>query len=304
MQGSRSQGEAHTERGRATGSRRCPGKTTRTLWLRRSALCGGCVDSYGCPAGAGCLETDLVCFALNVTKQGADPCGKEASIEYSSRARPTARRSLFQWITGPSKFAEVPLCIFLGLVPVSEFNLTLGDGHQIQLHLADLISGAPGITPAFGESLAEAAGVCLEDRQHSSPTSMQISGDTGGEAILQWQPTTVQAQRCWNDDEAATEHGAYGIATLLVPRISDLQVVQRSKKGTGFDYWLGTSAEGDTLFQNKARLEVSGIRAGSEANIAGRVRKKIRQTQQSSSSLEALVVVVEFGGPESRVARR
>ena len=111
-------------------------------------------------------------------------------------------------------------------------------------------------------------------------------------------------RRCWNDDEVATEYGAYGIATLLVPRITNLQVVERSKKGTGFDYWLGSSMETETLFQNKARLEVSGIRAGSEATIVGRVRKKLGQTVKSDAALSVMVIVVEFSGPQSRVAKR
>ena len=188
---------------------------------------------------------------------------------------------------------------------ISDVRLTLEEGYELKLKLTDLRSGAPGITPAFGEGLAEAASVCLEDREHSSPTPMQISGEIGGRAILEWQTTSAQMRRCWNDDEEATEHGAYGIATLLVPQVSDLQVVERSKKGTGFDYWLGSSAETESLlFQNRARLEVSGIRTGTESAVAGRVRKKLKQTERSDADLSAVVVVVEFGEPQSRVARR
>ena len=187
---------------------------------------------------------------------------------------------------------------------MSDIRLTLEEGHEFELILTDLRSGAPGITSAFGEGLAEAASVCLEARKHSSPTSMQISGEIGGHAILKWQTASDQIRRCWNDDEEATEHGAYGIATLLVPRIWDLQVVERSKKGTGFDYWLGSSTESESLFQNKARLEVSGIRTGTEAMVANRVRKKLKQTERSDANLSAVVIVVEFSEPQSRVAKR
>lgn len=187
---------------------------------------------------------------------------------------------------------------------MSDINLTLEEGYELELKLTDLRSGAPGITPAFGEGLAEAASVCLEDREHSSPTPMQISGEIRGRAILEWEATSAQIRRCWNDDEEATEHGAYGIATLLVAWVSDLQVVERSKKGTGFDYWLGSSTETESLFQNRARLEVSGIRSGTEATVAGRVRKKLKQTERSDADLSAVVVVVEFGEPQSRVAKR
>ena len=133
---------------------------------------------------------------------------------------------------------------------------------------------------------------------------MQISGEIGGRAILEWQTASALIRRCWNDDEEATEHGAYGIATLLVPQVSDLQVVERSKKGTGFDYRVASSTETESLFQNRARLEVSGIRSGAETTIAGRVQKKLGQTLRSGTALSALVIVVEFGGPQSRVAKR
>ena len=58
------------------------------------------------------------------------------------------------------------------------------------------------------------------------------------------------------------------------------------------------------LFQNKARLEVSGIRKGSEATIVGRVRKKLGQTVKSDAALSVMVIVIEFSGPQSRVAKR
>ena len=123
---------------------------------------------------------------------------------------------------------------------MSAIKVTPDAANGLQIKLTELKLGTPGITPAFGESLAEAAEVCLEEREHSSPTAMQISGEAQGSATLEWEPPSDQMRRCWNDDEVATEHGAYGIATLLVPRITNLQVVERSKKGTGFDYWLGS----------------------------------------------------------------
>ncbi len=173
------------------------------------------------------------------------------------------------------------------------------------LRLRDLKSGAPGLTSGVGEALAQAASVCLEDQGHSSPTPMLISGEVTGSATLEWDPTSDQIRRCWNNDDEATEYGACAIASLLAPELSGLQVVERAKKGTGFDYWLGPTDDSDSLFQSRARLEVSGIRAGAKAAIASRVRKKLRQTERSDSSLlPAVVVIVEFSQPESRVAKR
>ena len=72
--------------------------------------------------------------------------------------------------------------------------------------------------------------------------------------------------------------------------------MRRSRKGTGFDYWLGL--KGDRLFQHSARLEVSGIRQGSDEAVQKRVNQKVAQTKRSDNlKLAAFIVVVEFGIP-------
>lgn len=120
---------------------------------------------------------------------------------------------------------------------------------------------------------------------------------------LLWPEVTDQIERCLNDPEVATEHGAVGIAVLLIKRLVGYAVVQRSRKGTGFDYWLGDEA--DTLFRNKARLEVSGIRHGDQKTIRARVQQKLVQTEASDETrLPAYVVVVEFGQPLAEVRQK
>jgi len=107
--------------------------------------------------------------------------------------------------------------------------------------------------------------------------------------------------RAWADPDEATEQGACGIAALLVDALTDYTILQRARKGPGFDYWLGKKGSASVLFQDKARLEVSGIRSGDEREIARRVRQKTKQIQRSNGMLPGLVAVVEFGTPRSRV---
>lgn len=174
----------------------------------------------------------------------------------------------------------------------------------LDLTLADLRTGFPGITPAFGASLEEAASVCLDDRGHADPTAMPIEGDIVSTASVRWSPPSDQALRCWGDREVTTEHGAYGIAALILPKVSPLRIIERARKGKGFDFWLGSQEDEATLFQNKARLEVSGIRSGTSSDVSARVRQKRRQIDGSAGSLPGLVVVVEFGEPRSRLVRK
>lgn len=170
------------------------------------------------------------------------------------------------------------------------------------LDLNTLGRGLPAITPAFGQALAEAGGVCLEDRGHAQGAQLQVQGYASKSHALVWPAVTEQALRCWNDPEVATEHGAVGVAVLLAKNEIGCSVIERSRKGTGFDYWLGE--EGDGVFQNKARLEISGIRQGDEKQLRARVKQKITQTDPSDGVLPAFVIVVEFGCPAAEVRQK
>ena len=164
------------------------------------------------------------------------------------------------------------------------------------LNLCELKKGLPAITPSFGQYLAEAGAICLESQGHQQGKQLQVKGEYSNSYILKWPGVTDQKQRCLNDFEVATEHGAVGIAILLAKKLIGYAVVQRSRKGTGFDYWLGDDSVAP--FQNKARLEVSGIRNADDKAVKSRINKKLRQTDQSDiTELPAYVVVVEFGRP-------
>jgi len=171
---------------------------------------------------------------------------------------------------------------------------------SLDLDLADLGEGMPAITPAFGQMLAEAGAVCLDDCSHHVGVQLSVAGTNTEALSVGWPPVTPQMRACYHDPEEATEHGAYGIAILLIRRATGFAVVQRSRKGTGFDFWVGDDTE--LPFQNKVRLEVSGIRRGSTAQLEARVRQKVAQTSPTANTgLPAHIVVVEFSAPRCRL---
>ena len=176
------------------------------------------------------------------------------------------------------------------------------------LNLNELSNGLPAITPELGGALAQAAGVCLESQGHSQGVLLRVTGHLNHTYGLNWPSVTDQTRRTWADLEEATEYGAAAVAVLLTKKELGYAVVERSAKGTGIDYWLGDETEGP-LFQNKARLEVSGILSAEESGrdaekaVARRVREKLKQTQTSSGSIPAYVVVVEFGSPLGEVQK-
>lgn len=177
--------------------------------------------------------------------------------------------------------------------------------NPIELELTDLALGLPAITPSFGAALAEASAVCLEQQGHSQGVEITVSGDFTAKFKLKWQVVTEQMLRCWNDEEFTTEQAAYGIAFLIIKELTNLTVIERSSKGTGFDYWLGTvDTQKKIPFQNKVRLEVSGIREGDNSRVKARVKQKKEQTKPSDGKYPAYIIVVEFSTPKSIIEEK
>ena len=156
------------------------------------------------------------------------------------------------------------------------------------------------LTPARGAFYAEAAAVGLDNREHSSPTHMDVieqkgKAQTTSTINIIWDPLPARATGNW-DLVDATEHGACGIAALIVCKPRGL-AMERARTGSGIDYWLAPGP----LMQRSARLEVSGILRGPE-RIGERAKQKLKQTQKSAGELPVTVVVVEFSRPESWIA--
>ena len=160
----------------------------------------------------------------------------------------------------------------------------------------------PAISASLGTALSEAGGVCLESQNHKRGIRISVRGYSNNSYSLTWPSITEQSRRTWNDPEEATEQGAVGIAVLLAKREMGDAVLDRSRKGTGFDYWIGDDAS--LPFQNKARLEISGIRQGNDTVVKARVRQKMNQTSRSDGIFPAYVIIVEFGRPLAEVRKK
>ena len=187
--------------------------------------------------------------------------------------------------------------------------------HRNSLDLIDLgkAPGMPGLTPARATSFVEAATVCFEENGHFESAEMSVavaSPNRWRDRIksedfhLKYPRINKQVRRTNRDLQDAAEEGACAVAISIVFRLFSLHVLERSYKGTGFDYWIGRDeTEG---LQGMERLEVSGILSGSESDIKGHFKRKLEQVVRGSeqnSSLPQCVVVVEFGRPQTRIIR-
>ena len=168
------------------------------------------------------------------------------------------------------------------------------------LNLNDLPQDYPGI----GNALAQAGAICLESQYHTSGVLLSVRGGgiTANGYHLDWTPGDAGDSAMWQHNQV-TEWGPGAVAILLVKSATPYRDFEASTQGTGIDFWLGDGS--DILFQRKARLEISGIRNGSDADIARRSAAKLRQTRQSDAAqIPAYVVVVEFGRPLAEVHQR
>lgn len=178
----------------------------------------------------------------------------------------------------------------------------VGSESPPELRLTRLGVGSPGITEAEGHRLAEACAVCLSKSGHRDGALLKVFGDFTVAYSLYWPEVHEQMLRSLSDTQEATERGACGIAILLIIELTEFHTVERARKGTGIDYWLGR--KDDPRWGLAARLEVSGILSGDEKSIMKRVRQKTDQTKRSSGALPAYVVVVEFSGPAAAVVKK
>ena len=170
------------------------------------------------------------------------------------------------------------------------------------LDLNPLTTGILQLTAAVAGSLAEAASVCLEERGHTETVPFAVTG-TPGSYVLTRLVVTETMRVSHNDPDDATADGACAIAVLLMLQRTGLPVVRRSRKGTGYDYSLGTTEPLDI----SARLEVSGIRQGERCQVNTRLKQKREQTRQSDPTqgdVPAYAVVVEFGTPQAAIDER
>ena len=169
--------------------------------------------------------------------------------------------------------------------------------YSSELRLSSITDGMPGLTPVRAAAFVEAARVCLDDQSQRSGCVLTVAGHIQREYTLRWRRPSLAQKRTYADESEATEEGAVAIAVAVVTDATEYLVVERSVKKTGIDYWLGRRAG---LFE--ARLEVSGIRRGTQAQIRARMKTKQRQMIQSDArGVPGYAVVVEFSNPIAQI---
>ena len=169
----------------------------------------------------------------------------------------------------------------------------------MEINVTSIKSGLPGITPVAASQLYEAFEVCMHTSGHAEKVKLLIAGITNDSIDILWTDEySSQKERTYADMHYTAEHGAVCLSVMLSTALTPYTIIERSRKGTGIDYWLGD--KDSVLFQKKARLEVSGILKGDDATLNRRYAAKKEQTQRSDElQLPAYISVIEFSHPKA-----
>jgi hypothetical protein len=119
------------------------------------------------------------------------------------------------------------------------------------LDLAVIATSMSRLLPELAVAMGWAAVVSLEEGGHRSGTLVEVDGSDRGTFALVWRSPRPEALRSCADPDEATEHGACAVAAMLVEALTDLTIVERSRKGTGFDYWLGRRDDPRPCFRRR-----------------------------------------------------
>lgn len=160
----------------------------------------------------------------------------------------------------------------------------------------------PGITQALGESFSEAASVCWS-RHHQPPILIALNqGDSSVQRTIRFDVPDARTRNAHANDIDATEAGAYGVSLAAVEEVVGLVAVSRAQTLTGADWYVAPSGTDLEDLENCIRLEVSGISAGSSADIERRLQQKVAQTARGQSNLPAIAAVVGFKALEVAIS--
>ena len=171
------------------------------------------------------------------------------------------------------------------------------------LDLDSLAQQIPVIIPEAAGFYKHNCMICLDNQGHSSGVNLAVEREEGNTHLpVRWVGAIdAQMKRAYADLTKATEYAACTIALLLVRELTDLTAVEQASIGTTVDYFLAPQAADDTLiFNHVARLETSGILKEQGRNtVDRRTREKLDRLE--TDGLPAIITVVEFGSPKSKM---
>jgi DNA-binding NarL/FixJ family response regulator len=120
--------------------------------------------------------------------------------------------------------------------------------------------------------------------------------------VAEWSVPDERTRHAWANEIDTTEAGAYCVALAAIEMTDDLVAIRRAETHTGADYYVAPKGASPTDLEEAFRLEVSGMKEGSQSSVNTRLRQKLEQTARGRSSLPAIAAVVAFSPPQVAIA--
>ncbi len=170
------------------------------------------------------------------------------------------------------------------------------------LRIDELDARHPGLTPALGGTYTEAASVCFA-RYHEPPVDLCLkNGATEEVRVVQFDSPDERVRNAHANEIDATEAGAYGVSLAAVETMIGVVAVRRAETLTGADWYVAAKGTHSDDLESCFRLEVSGVSAGTSADVQRRLREKLAQAARGQSNLPAIAAVVGFKALEVSLA--
>ena len=177
-----------------------------------------------------------------------------------------------------------------------------------ELILDTLGEGIPVIDNELAGMMKKSAMVCLNHHQHQSGVQLYVEPEKIGFCTLHWTGhVTIEMLRQYAGTTAKLRNYApttrtiddatCAIALLFIRDNTEYTAFEKATIGTTVDYYLRNQAtDSDLIFNNTARLEISGILQTTPTNtMQGRLRQK--QRRLVDEGLQTFIVIVEFSQP-------
>lgn len=171
------------------------------------------------------------------------------------------------------------------------------------LSLESLADGIPVIFGGGHHWLVQKCVFSLDRQGHASGVVLHVVQESSTDCnfSLTWElEANEQLRKAHADSVESVEDSAKALSFLLVRELTPYTAVEQAQRGTTVDYFLSEKERNDDLiFNNTARLEMSGINAGDMQQVDARVKDKLDRLRDDP--LPAYIVVVEHKAPLAKM---
>ena len=173
-----------------------------------------------------------------------------------------------------------------------------------QLSLDTLAESTHVITPDGAGFYKENCMICLDHNGHGSGVQLRLeyAGSNVPFSVVWLGEVTELMRRSYVDKTKIVDFAACALALLIVPRVLGLTAIHQAARGSTIDYYL-SEPNGDEilLFNDTARLEVTGILRENQSNTVQKRFGVKKRRLRPEGDLPAYIIVVEFSEPWSKM---